>query len=92
MEVIDWPYKSPDLNPIEHLWNKMVFHTRDMDNPTTTAAQLYVTVQQAWVALRPVRLKNLVLSMPVECMLLSLRMVVAPTINSLRPIDAYMRQ
>ena len=34
----------------------MAVHTRDMDNPPITAAQLRVAVQQAWVVLRPVRL------------------------------------
>ena len=59
---MDWPYKSPGMYLIEHLWDLMGVHIRDMDNPA--AAQLRVAVKQAWVALRPVRGLALVWSMP----------------------------
>ena len=42
----------------------MAVHIRNMDNPPTTAVQLHVGVQQAWVALRYVNLSTLVWSMP----------------------------
>ena len=56
VEVMEWPPKSPDVNPIEHLLDQMAVNIHDMDNPPTTAAQLRVAVQQAWVALRVVKL------------------------------------
>ena len=33
MEVIDWTAESPEINPIEHVWNKMGVWIRDMDDP-----------------------------------------------------------
>ena len=31
-------FKSPDMNPIEHLWEKIAVHIHGRDNPPTTAA------------------------------------------------------
>ena len=36
VEVMDWPAKSPDMNPIDHIWVQMAIHIHDMDNPPTT--------------------------------------------------------
>ena len=48
----------------------------DVDNSTTTVAKMHVAVQQAWVALRPVRIRTLVRSM-----LSLLQVMVTPTID-----------
>ena len=42
----------------------MEVYIQDMDNPPITAELLRVAVQQAWVTLRPVRLRTLVRSTP----------------------------
>ena len=36
VEVMDWPAKIPDMDAIEHIWDQMAIHIRDMDNPPTT--------------------------------------------------------
>ena len=64
MEVIDWPAKSPDMYPIEHIWDQMTIHIRDMDSLPTTQQQLRDAAMAAWDALRPERLRSLVRSMP----------------------------
>ena len=33
VEVMDWPARSPDMNPIEHVWDLMSVCVRDMDDP-----------------------------------------------------------
>ena len=79
VKVMDRSSKSPDMNPEEHPWERIVVHIHDMNNPPATAAQLCVAVQQAWVALRPARLRTLVRVCCLECLLSSMRVVVTPT-------------
>lgn len=64
VNVIDWPAKSPDLNPIEHVWAIMV---RDWDNrEERTAASLRDHVREVWESIRrrPRICSSLVQSMP----------------------------
>jgi transposase len=64
VEVMDWPARSPDMNPIEHVWDQMSVWIRDMDDPPSTVAELQNAVRQAWAAVRPGRVRTLVESMP----------------------------
>ena len=51
-KVMDWLAKSPDMNPIKHLWDQKVVHIHDVDNPLIMAAQFHMAVQQDRVVLR----------------------------------------
>ena len=81
MEITDWPSKSPDMNPKEHMWDRMAAHICDMDNLPTTAAQLHVLCS------RPGLPKGLLGWGPwhgachVDWVLFSLHVVVTPSIN-----------
>ena len=55
---MDWPAKSPDMNPIEHIWDLMAIHICDMDNPRTTQQQM-----TAWNTLRTKKRRSLARSM-----------------------------
>nr|KAG5712553.1 hypothetical protein BaRGS_011527 [Batillaria attramentaria] len=60
---MDWPARSPDLAPIENLWD--ILGRRVVDNHThpTDAAQLFQFLQQEWHAIPQQMLQNLVHSM-----------------------------
>ena len=64
VKLMDWPDRSLDMNPIEHVWDQMSVWIRDMDDPPSTVAELNNAVHQAWAAVRPGRVRTLVESMP----------------------------
>ena len=47
---LDWPPNSPDLNPIEHLWNimKSRIQTRRDVERVTTAGEMKLILKQEW--------------------------------------------
>ena len=45
---LPWPARSPDLSPIEHLWDMMKWELTLSSEPATTIAELRRSVQDAW--------------------------------------------
>ena len=50
---MEWPANSPDLNPIEHLWDQLKRAVRRRINQNTTLGALYQLLQEEWAALPP---------------------------------------
>ena len=48
IEVMDWPSCSPDLNPIEHIWDYLGRRVRSSLNPPMNIQQLIAALQQEW--------------------------------------------
>ena len=69
IDVIDWPAFSPDLNPIENVWNKMKDYIqrqlRGQRNPAL--GRLRILVQEAWDQITIEQLDALVNSMGERC-------------------------
>lgn len=59
---IDWPARSPDLNPIEHLWDELGRRVRQRG--PTSIAQLATVLKEEWDAIPQQRIRNLIQSMP----------------------------
>lgn len=62
--VMDWPSQSPDLNPIEHLWDEVERRLRKLAVRITTADALFIHLQQVWSSITPDVCQRLISSMP----------------------------
>lgn len=62
MQVMSWPAQSPDLNPIEHLWDHLKKEIRKGPQPNSLD-ELWERIQDKWEAISADTCKNLVRSM-----------------------------
>lgn len=61
--VMQWPARSPDLNPIEHFWDDVKRHVRARDPAPTTLQELQDAVTEEWENIPQERVVTLVTSM-----------------------------
>ena len=59
-----WPAQSPDLNPIENLWDHLNQQIRKRRPLPTSASSLMVALQDEWGRIPVAVLRKLVASMP----------------------------
>ncbi len=62
--LLKWPPQSPDLNPIEHLWDVVEREIHIMDVQTTNLQQLCDDIMSKWTKISEERFQQLVESMP----------------------------
>ena len=62
-----WPSRSPDLNVIEHVWDKMKRDIRSQNPPPRTIQQLQRAVVNSWQNIPQNFIKTLVRSMERRC-------------------------
>ena len=67
IERMQWPAVSPDLNPIEHLWDQLGRAVRARVTEATTLADLRRFLVEEWDAIPQVRITRLVSSMRRRC-------------------------
>ena len=60
--VLEWPSRSPDANPIEHLWHWLKVRVNRLH--PRTAADLWAAVQTAWASIPVDFVQTLVDSLP----------------------------
>jgi transposase len=63
ISVMNWPGQSPDLNPIEHLWDELERRIRKREPPPKNERELATFLQEEWEKIPPSIYQNLVLSM-----------------------------
>jgi transposase/arsenate reductase-like glutaredoxin family protein len=62
IEVLDWPGNSPDLNPIENLWQQLKVHVGK--KKPTSLSHLKDLIKEAWSQIHSSKCQSLVESMP----------------------------
>ena len=65
---MDWPTLSPDLNPMEHLWDHIQLMLNRQQPRPTTAAELSVAYQRVWVSIPMAFINRLINSLYRRCM------------------------
>jgi len=59
-----WPAQSPDLNPIEHLWDVLERQVRARNPHLKNKDELALALTEEWLNIDQTILENLVDSMP----------------------------
>ena len=64
IRTLDWPARSPDLNPIEHVWSLLKRRVRRQLRPSDDLERLEFLIKEEWNHLDQQVIKNLICSMP----------------------------
>ncbi len=65
--VLPWPSKSPDLNPIEHLWDQLDRRLRERQPQPQTLQQLALALQNEWANIPQGQIRALTASLGRRC-------------------------
>ncbi|GFU06707.1 transposable element Tcb2 transposase [Trichonephila clavipes] len=67
IERMDWPSRSPDLNPLEHVWDFLGRRLTARTLPPVTIRELRLALQDEWAAVPQQLIDTLILSMGRRC-------------------------
>ena len=67
IDVLPWCARSPDLCPIEHVWNELGRRVSRRDNPPVNRPTLIAALQEEWDNLPQGIISNLIGSMRRRC-------------------------
>ena len=62
--LLDWPAQSPDLNPIEHLWQHLKKQLSQYETPAKGVWEMWERVVEEWGEIEPEVCQKLIESMP----------------------------
>ena len=65
--VMEWPARSPDLNPVENLWGLMARRVYSDRMQYRTIASLKDAILKTWSVISIEYMQNLLRSMPERC-------------------------
>ncbi|CAJ0941051.1 unnamed protein product [Ranitomeya imitator] len=67
IEAMDWPARSPGLNPIEHIWDIMSHTIHQRHIAPQTVQELVDALVQVWAEIPQETIRRLIRSMPRRC-------------------------
>ena len=67
INVLPWPSLSPDLSPIEHVWDQLGRQVRRRRNPPQTLRELTQALQEEWQNIPMPRINRMIASMRCRC-------------------------
>ena len=67
IRTLPWPSLSPDLSPIEHLWDELDRRLRVRNVPPATPDELFAVLQEDWETIPRQAIQHLIASMPRRC-------------------------
>ncbi|GFX78765.1 transposable element Tcb2 transposase [Trichonephila clavipes] len=67
IERMDWPARSPDLNPIEHVWDFLGRRLSARTLPPVTIRELRLALQDEWATMPQQLIDTLILSIGRRC-------------------------
>ncbi|GFY09110.1 transposable element Tcb2 transposase [Trichonephila clavipes] len=67
IERMDWPARSPDLNPIDHVWDFLGRRLAARTLPPVTIREFRLALQDEWAAMPQQLIDTLILSMGRRC-------------------------
>ncbi|GFV57205.1 transposable element Tc1 transposase [Trichonephila clavipes] len=67
IQRMSWPANSPDLNPIEHVWDMLRRQIGALSHPPNSITELKRALQEAWNCLSPQLIHHLIASMVNRC-------------------------
>jgi transposase len=65
--IMQWPACSPDMNPIEHLWDELGRRIRNRQNAPITLLELENALLEEWRQIPQENIRRLIRSMPRRC-------------------------
>ncbi len=67
ISVLEWPAYSPDLSPIEHVWDALDRHIRQRVPVPANIQQLHTAIKVEWTNIPQATINNLINSMQRRC-------------------------